>query len=84
AFKYHKVAIVGKHYKKEVIQMVETLYAYLKQQGLEIIVENDTAADTSLVNVAIASLKEIALRCDVAIEVGGDCNFLKASRLLAL
>ena len=82
--KYNKVGIIGKHYKKEVGQMIETLSAYLQQQGLEITIENDTAADTSLVNIATANLKEIALKCDVAIIVGGDGNFLKASRVLAL
>ncbi|ASG68380.1 NAD kinase [Francisella halioticida] len=83
-FAYQKVAIIGKHYKQDVSQTVEILCNYLTEKGLQIIVETGTAKDISLNNIATASLKEIALECDVAIVVGGDGNFLKASRVLAL
>ncbi|GAB4221811.1 MAG: NAD(+)/NADH kinase [Francisella sp.] len=83
-FKYHIVALIGKHYKKEVSKFIENLYTYLQQLGLKVIIENDTATDLSLQNIATASLKEIALICDIAIIVGGDGNFIKASRVLAL
>ncbi len=83
-YKYSRVAIIGKHYKEEVSQTVEILHAYLQQQNLDVVVEDETASDTTLENITTASLKEIALVCDVAIVVGGDGNFLKASRVLAL
>lgn len=60
------------------------MYAYLQQPNLDVVVEDETASDITLENIATASLKEIALICDVAIVVGGDGNFLKASRVLAL
>ncbi|MED7788916.1 NAD(+)/NADH kinase [Francisella sp. 19X1-34] len=83
-FAYQKVAIVGKHYKQDVSRTVEMLYNYLNEKGLQVIVESETAEDINLRDIEVSSLKEIALKCDVAIVVGGDGNFLKAARVLAL
>lgn len=83
-FAYQKVAIIGKHYKEDVSQTVEMLCNFLAEKSLQVIVETETAEDVRLKNIQIANLKKIALDCDVAIVVGGDGNFLKASRVLAL
>lgn len=83
-FAYQKVAIIGKHYKEDVSQTVEMLCNFLAEKGLQVIVETETAEDVRLRNIHTASLREIAVGCDVAIVVGGDGNFLKASRVLAL
>lgn len=83
-FAYQKVAIIGKHYKQDVSRTVEMLCNFLVEKGLQIVVETETAEDIHLRDIEIGSLKEIALKCDVAIVVGGDGNFLKAARVLAL
>lgn len=83
-FAYQKVAIIGKHYKQDVSQTVEMLCNYLTEKGLQIVIEAETAEDIRLRNIVTANLKEIALECDIAIVVGGDGNFLKAARVLAL
>jgi NAD+ kinase len=81
---YKKVAIIGKHYHSEVSEAITGLYYQLSKLDFDITIETDSADDLSIENIKTMSLKEIAISCDVAIIVGGDGNFLRASRVLAL
>ena len=81
---YKKIAIIGKHYHTEVSETIEGLYHQLIELNFDITIEVDSADDLSIENIKTMSLKEIATSCDVAIIVGGDGNFLRASRVLAL
>ena len=84
SFVYKNIAIIGKHYKQDVSNMVSMLYRYLIDMGLNVIVEKESSQDLDIPNLPIADLKQLAIECDVAIVVGGDGNFLKAARVLAL
>ena len=86
SFIYKKIAIIGKHYRKEISETVENIYHQLKILGLEIVLENKTAEDLDIANekMQLMNLKDIAFNCDIAIIVGGDGSFLQASRVLAL
>ncbi len=82
--KYKKVAIIGKHYNNEVSEAITSLYNQLTELDFDIVIESDSENDLSIENITTMSLKEIATNCDLAIIVGGDGNFLRASRVLAL
>ena len=81
---YKKVAIIGKHYHTEVSETITYLYHQLTKLDFDIIIEVESADDVSIESLQTMNLKEIATNCDVAIIVGGDGNFLRASRVLAL
>ena len=81
---YKKVALIGKHYHAEVSEAITGLYHQLTKLDFDITIEINSADDLSIENIKTMSLKEIATNCDMAIIVGGDGNFLRASRVLAL
>lgn len=83
-FVYKKVAIIGKHHNEEVALTVAYIYKLVSKYITEVYIEKESAQDLVLKNIKTKSLQEIAQDCDLAIIVGGDGNFLKASRLLAL
>ncbi|WP_373193965.1 NAD(+)/NADH kinase [Francisella sp. Scap27] len=84
SFAYNKVAIIGKHYNKEISESVVAVYKILYKFGIEACVETVSAGDLTIKNLKTKTLHEIAADCDLAIIVGGDGNFLQASRVLAL
>ena len=81
---YKKIAIIGKHYNAEVSEAIEGLYQRLTVLGFDVIIEANSADDLRIKNIQTMRLKEIAISCDVAIIVGGDGSFLRASRVLAM
>lgn len=81
---YKKVAIIGKHCNIEVSQAIDSLYHQLNKLGFNIIIETESADDLQIKNIQTMPLKKIATNCDIAIIVGGDGNFLQASRILAV
>ncbi|AIT10030.1 inorganic polyphosphate kinase [Candidatus Francisella endociliophora] len=83
-FVYKKIAIIGKHYNIEVAETVTQIYKLLSKYTAEVYVEEESAQDLSIKNIKTKSFQEISQYCDMAIIVGGDGNFLKAARLLAL
>lgn len=83
-FAYQRVGIVGKHHNKEVATTVAYIYKLVSKYISEVYVEKESAEDLTIKNVKIKSLQEISQDCDIAVIVGGDGNFLKAARLLAL
>ncbi|AJC48667.1 NAD(+)/NADH kinase [Allofrancisella guangzhouensis] len=84
SFVYKKIAIIGKHYKKEVGETIQNLCFQLRGLGLDVIVELESSYNLALKDIQLMKLKDIALNCDVAIIIGGDGNFLQISRVLAL
>lgn len=81
---FKKVAIIGKHYKKTVSEMVESLYHKLTKLGFIVTIEKESAEDLSIKVESVMTLEEIALTKDVAIIIGGDGNFLQASRKMSI
>ncbi|QIV94199.1 NAD(+)/NADH kinase [Allofrancisella frigidaquae] len=84
SFVYKKIAIIGKHHKKEVGETIQGLCSQLNDLGLDVIIERESSHNLALKDTPKMCLKDIALNCDVAIIIGGDGNFLQVSRVLAL
>jgi NAD+ kinase len=79
---FKAIAIIGTHINPLVCETVLHLYALLKNKS-NIYFDTETAESTNLNNIVSLSLKEISLKCDLAIVVGGDGNFLNAARELS-
>jgi NAD+ kinase len=78
-------ALIGKYRSPDVAESVITLANFLFKQGVDVRVEEGTAAATGLKDFPTVSYTAIASRCitvDVAIVVGGDGTFLNAARQL--
>jgi len=79
-------ALIGKFRSPDVAESLVALADYLFKQGVDVRVEEGTAAATGLKTYPLVSYTAIASRCmavDVAIVVGGDGTFLNAARHLA-
>lgn len=79
-------ALIGKFRSPDMAESLADLAGWLFKQGVEVRVEEGTAAATGLKDYPTVSYAAIAGRCvavDVAIVVGGDGTFLNAARHLA-
>ena len=76
-------ALVGKYQSPDVAESLRLLAAYLRDKGLTVLVEEDTAASVGAPGFPPASFERIGNDADLAIIVGGDGTFLSAARRLA-
>ncbi|MFZ9036270.1 MAG: NAD(+) kinase [Francisellaceae bacterium] len=82
AIAFRHIAIIGTHRNPCVKETVVHLHQYL-QNHAALYIELETADSLDFNPKNIYTLDEIAKNCDLAIIVGGDGNFLNASRILS-
>ncbi|MEJ2590606.1 MAG: NAD(+) kinase [Candidatus Thiodiazotropha sp.] len=80
---FKKIGLIGKHGDPSVKETIRRLCTYLKQQGIEVVLEETTAR--LLDGEPLPGLPEIDLpsQSDLVIVVGGDGTLLHAARALA-
>lgn len=76
------VALFGKAGSAEVAESLVSLHEYLRSRGLDVLIEEEIAADLGMA-ASTANIEAIAAHADVAIVVGGDGTLLHAGRRLA-
>lgn len=79
---FHSIGIIGKYGDPEVAAAMLHLSKFLRERGREVVLEATTAKYLSVHGMPVATLQEIAQRCDLAITVGGDGTLLNAAREL--
>jgi NAD+ kinase len=83
AVDFKTIGVIGKISDPDVGGTIRTLAGHLESRGLEVLLDEDTAALIPDLDLRATSLPEIGARCDLAIVVGGDGTLLHAARELA-
>jgi NAD+ kinase len=80
---FRTVALIGKYQSPEVAEALQPLAAFLRAQGLNVLVEEGTAAAGPGYACPVASYETIGMQADLAIVIGGDGTMLHSARRLA-
>jgi NAD+ kinase len=80
---FRTVALIGKYKSPEIAESLMTLLDFLGSRGIEVLVEEASAALVGVAGLPIASYAGIGERADLAIVLGGDGSMLTAARRLA-
>ncbi len=83
SLQFSRIALIGKYRSPEAAESVRILATYLRQRGLETVVEEETAALIGDELASVASFESIGAEADIAIVVGGDGTLLNSARHLA-
>jgi NAD+ kinase len=88
--KFRQVALIGKYQTlggsavgASSRQSLDEIAHFLMDQGCEVVIEADTAANTELTGYTTLDVAGIGARCDLALVVGGDGTMLGIGRQLA-
>lgn len=77
------IGLIGKPQHSEALQTLTSLYYFLQNRGLSVVVDQRLADELDLEKIKYADLVGIGQQCDLAIVVGGDGYMLGAARVLA-
>lgn len=80
---FHTIALIGKYKSPEIAESLMTLAEFLRSRGIDVLVEEGTAALVGADGFPTASYGSIGERADLAIVLGGDGSMLTAARKLA-
>jgi NAD+ kinase len=80
---FRTIALIGKYKSPEIAESLMTLAEFLKSRGIDVLVEEGTAALVGADSFPVASYGSIGQRADLAIVLGGDGSMLTAARQLA-
>jgi NAD+ kinase len=80
---FRTIALIGKYQSREIAESLRLLATFLSQRGIEVLLEEDTAAAVGANGYAVAGYEAIGARAELAIILGGDGTMLNAARHLA-
>jgi NAD+ kinase len=80
---FRSIALIGKYRSPEIAESLLALAVFLHGRGIEILIEEATAAAVGSNGYAVASYELIGERAELAIVLGGDGTMLNAARNLA-
>jgi len=81
-FIFRSVGLIGKHNGADGGEAIDTLIQYLESHGIDVTLDENSAAMVKTRDIKTASRKEIGNHCDLAIVIGGDGTLLNAAREL--
>lgn len=77
------IALIGRYQDSQLADHLRSLASLLQAAGRRVLVESDTARNSGLTDLTVATYDEIGQTADLAIVVGGDGTMLGAARHLA-
>ena len=80
---FKTVAIIGKYQSQGIAEPLSEIVGFLKASGIGVLIEKDTALNTSISGHPVAPVGELGAKADCAIVVGGDGTMLSIARILA-
>lgn len=80
---FRTIALIGKYQSREIAESLLSLAAFLSARGVEVLLEEATAAAVGANGYVVAGYETIGERADVAVILGGDGTMLNAARHLA-
>jgi NAD+ kinase len=80
---FRTIALIGKYNSPEIAESLMMLAEFLRGRGIEVLVEEGTAALVGADGFPVASYGSIGGRADLAVVLGGDGSMLTAARRLA-
>ncbi|KAA0889978.1 NAD kinase [Pusillimonas sp. ANT_WB101] len=80
---FKTVALIGRHQDTGLDAPLRQLAAMLQHAGCTVLLEAETARNTGITELTLASYEDIGQRADLAVVMGGDGTMLGAARKLA-
>jgi len=80
---FNTIALIGKYQSPEIAEALLQLAAFLRGRGIEVLLEEGTAAAVGSEGFPVVSYEAIGARANLAIILGGDGTMLAAARRLA-
>ncbi|MDP1733070.1 MAG: NAD kinase [Sulfuritalea sp.] len=80
---FRTIALIGKYQSREIAESLRALATFLSERGIEVLLEEDTAAAVGANGYSVAGYEAIGARAELAIILGGDGTMLNAARHLA-
>jgi NAD+ kinase len=80
---FKTVALIGRYKTASVAEPIRRLGGYLAGLGCNVLVEQDTAAESGVDEYATVAMEGIGGAADLAVVLGGDGSMLAAARALA-
>jgi NAD+ kinase len=80
---FSTIGLIGRFQTREVADALSALAAFLRTQGVTVLVEASTAVTTDVRDYQVASTDVLGERADLVIVLGGDGTMLNAARLMA-
>ena len=81
--RFRHVALVGKYQADGMRDVLDEIAQFLVRQGLQVSLEQQTAAATGITAFGALTPEELGRTCDLAVVVGGDGTMLGIARQLA-
>jgi NAD+ kinase len=79
----HSIALIGKYQSREIAESLRELATFLSKRGVEVLLEEATAAAVGANGYTVAAYEAIGARAELAVILGGDGTMLNAARRLA-
>ncbi|UHQ55874.1 NAD(+) kinase [Microbulbifer sp. YPW16] len=80
---FHNIGLIGRTESESAVLSLKRLMAFLEREGLNVVLEQETATALSNHKARISRREKLGELCDLVIVVGGDGSLLGAARALA-